>query len=86
MVFGLVASDGKTIPPLFVRQGLKITAEVYREEILTKVMDWLEENYGPAWSRKVVLQQDGATPHTANSTQDFLRQRFGEDGFWAKDK
>ena len=74
------------MPPLFVPQGLKITADVFRKEILVKVMTWLEASYGVNWSRKVVLQQDGATPHTANTTQDFLRERFHEEGFWAKDK
>ena len=29
MVFGLVASDGKKMPPVFIKEGQKINADVY---------------------------------------------------------
>lgn len=29
MVFGLVSSDGKKMPPVFIKQGLKVNTDVY---------------------------------------------------------
>ncbi len=84
MVFGLVASDGNVMPPVFIDAGVKITGPVYRETILQPVMAWLKSTYGVAWKRKVVLMQDGAPAHTASATQTFLEKNFGEDGFWPK--
>jgi hypothetical protein len=57
-----------------------INAERY-QNLLTQFIALLEENERDCW-----LQQDGATPHTANTTTTFLHEFFGErvigGGFW----
>jgi hypothetical protein len=49
-----------------------INAERYKN-LLTHFIALLEENEKDCW-----LQQDGATPHTANTTTTFLQEFFGK--------
>jgi hypothetical protein len=56
-----------------------INAERY-QNLLTQFIGLLEENERDCW-----LQQDGATPHTANTTtflQEFFGERIIEGGLW----
>lgn len=71
MVLGLVASDGRKCPPIFVPTGSRVTAAAYQELLRSHVLPWLQHHYP---DNGFVLQQDGAPPHTANSTQNFLRE------------
>ncbi len=70
MFLGLVASDGKVGPPIFVEPGIKINAPVYQEILRREVKPWIDANYPPPGS--FLFQQDGATAHTAATTQAVL--------------
>lgn len=80
MVFGLVASDGRKMPPVFVKAGVKINTEAYIEILSTKVLPWLKANYP---QQNYVFQQDGAPAHTSNRTQEWLNRNMAE--FWSKE-
>jgi hypothetical protein len=57
------------VGPLFFDET--INAERY-QNFLTKFIALPEENERDCW-----LRQDGATPHTANTTTNFLQEFFG---------
>jgi len=38
------------------------------------------------WRNKVILMEDGAPCHTANVIHDYLRDNWGQEVFWRKDK
>jgi inhibitor of nuclear factor kappa-B kinase subunit alpha len=80
MVFGLVASDGKTMPPFFWPKGTKVNADEYIKVLRSVVKPWVEANYRGV---PYVFQQDGAPCHTANKTQKWLADHLRD--FWAKD-
>ena len=79
-MLGVLASDGKVMPPLWIDRGSKVDSKVYIEQ-LKKVKVWLDDNYGDhtPW----VFMQDGAPSHTSQDTQDWLKESFGADKFWA---
>ena len=78
-MLGVVASDGKVMPPLWIDCNAKVDTAVYIEQ-LKKVKKWLDETYGDhtPW----VFMQDGAPSHTSEQTQTWLKENFGEDRFW----
>ena len=85
-VFGLMASDGKVMPPVCFDVNESVNAKTYVEKILTSVASWVEETYGPGYANRVVFQQNGAPAHTLNLAQKKCKEIFGEDGFWRKDQ
>jgi hypothetical protein len=81
MMFGMVASNGLKMPPVFLKQGLRMGAKEYLEEILQPhVLPWIQKNF-PDLS-EVVFMQDGAPCHTAKSVQKWLSDNLN---FWSKD-
>lgn len=80
MVFGLVSSDGKKMPPVFVPSGVRINTEVYIDILAQKVKPWIEANYPDG---TYVFQQDGAPCHTSRKTQEWLDTNLA--AFWSKD-
>lgn len=80
MVFGLVASDGKRMPPVFIPSGVRINTEVYVNILQESVKPWIQANYPEG---KYVFQQDGAPCHTSKRTQEWLASNLA--AFWAKD-
>jgi hypothetical protein len=80
MVLGIVASDGKKPPPIFVPAGVKINTEAYLELLDRHLLPWLRKNYPQG---NYCFQQDGAPAHTAKKTQDWLRDNLAN--FWPKD-
>ncbi len=81
MFLGVVGSDGKVAPPIWVPPGIKINSDAYVELLCRKIKPWIDATYAPGtW----VFQQDGAPAHTSKKTQDYLRQ----EGwcFWAKEE
>ncbi len=85
MVFSLVASYGKFMPPFFMDRGVKINTKFHLEEILPAVETWCAAEYGANWRKKVVLMQDGAPCNTARVIQAHLANNWGKDAFWAKE-
>ncbi len=81
MLLGVVASDGRVAPPVFVDAGVKIDATVYQELLRRELKPWVDANFAPG---TFVFQQDGAPAHTAASTQAFLAQELGWR-FWGKE-
>ena len=73
MVLGVVGSDGQKCPLYFIKEGLKVNAEVYKRILRTHVLPWLKAAYPDG---KYIFQQDGARPHTANTTREWLRNNF----------
>ncbi|QQP57759.1 Uncharacterized protein FKW44_002849 [Caligus rogercresseyi] len=61
MVLGVVASNGKTMPPCYFRAGEKIDRHVYVKVLRYNVLHWLKANYP---SCNYVWTQDGASSHT----------------------
>ncbi len=79
MVLGVVASNGKKCPIIFVPDGHKVTADSYQALLHRHVMPWLSAKYPEG---NYVFQQDGAPAHTANSTQTFLAKNM--EAHWSK--
>jgi len=79
MVLGVVASDGKKCPPIFVPAGVKVNTEAYIDLLATKVVPWLKKTYP---NGNYIWQQDGAPAHTSKKTQDWLRANMAN--FWDK--
>jgi len=80
MVLGLICSDGKVCPPIFIEAGIKINATVYQDLLKEHILPWLKQHYPRS---NYVFQQDGAPGHTAKKTQRFLQDNFEE--FWPSD-
>ena len=71
MVFTAVASEGRVMPPHFIKAGLKIhTAESL--DILNDVLlPWIRRCYD---ATKVMLVQDSAPVHGAKQVQTYLKE------------
>ena len=80
MVLGVVASDGRKMPPYFFPPGEKVGADEYYRVLRYTVLPWLKANYP---SGNYVWTQDGAPPHTAKKNQNFCRTNFAD--FWPAD-
>ena len=80
MVLGVVASDGKKMPPYFFKPGERVGADVYYKVLRYNVLPWLKTNYPKG---KYVWTQDGAPCHTAKKVQQFCKTNFAD--FWPED-
>ncbi len=47
MFLGIVTSDGKKGPPIWVPEGVKINAHRYQDILREQVQPWIDENYAP---------------------------------------
>ena len=77
MVLGVVASDGKKMPPYFFKPGERVGADVYYKVLRYHVLPWLKTNYPDG---NYVWTQDGAPCHTAKKVQKFCKTNFAD--FW----
>jgi hypothetical protein len=80
MVLGVVASDSKNCPIIFVLDGEKVTANSYQALLRRHMMPWPCATYPQG---NYVFQQDGAPAHTANLTQRFLEKNIVAQ--WSKE-
>ena len=80
MVLGVVASDGKKMPPFFFKPAERVGADSYYKVLRYHVLPWLKTNFPEG---NYVWTQDGAPCHTAKKVQDFCRNNFSD--FWPKD-
>ena len=81
MMFGLVASNGLKMPPVFMAKGMRMGSKEYLEEVLIPhVKPWIDANFPDATN--VVFMQDGAPCHTSKVVQKWLSENIN---FWPKD-
>jgi transposase len=79
MHLGIVSSNGKKAPPIFVPDGEKVNSEVYINILATKLVPWLRKTFPEG---NYVFQQDSAPAHASKKTQEWLRANVAE--FWDK--
>lgn len=77
MMLGIVASDGKKMPPYFFKPGERVNADAYYKVLRYHVLPWLKTNYPEC---NYVWTQDGAPCHTARKVQSFCKSNFAD--FW----
>jgi inhibitor of nuclear factor kappa-B kinase subunit alpha len=80
MMLGIVSSDGKKCPPIFIPSGLKVNTDVYIGLLEQHLVPWLRKNYPEG---NYVFQQDGAPAHTSNRTQKWMAENLAN--FWSKE-
>ena len=79
MVLGVVASDGRKMPPYMFKPKEKIDQHVYYKVLRYTILPWLKANY-PAGN--YVWTQDGAPAHTSDKAQKFCSLNMAN--FWDK--
>ena len=79
MVLGIVASDGNKCPPIFIKQGVKINAQVYQKLLRYNVLPWLKATYP---NGNYVFQQDSAPAHKAKITQEWMKRNLANYWPW----
>jgi len=73
MVWGAFSADRK-FPLVFIDEGVKINAEVYKQKILRQNL--LPQSRILFQDEPWVFQQDGAPSHKANTTQEWCRSNL----------
>ena len=73
MVFGVVSSEGHTMPPYIFEVGLKVNTKVYLDVPKSVVIPWCNQ---VAVGRPWVWQQDSAQAHKSKETQAWLQKEF----------
>ena len=70
MVWAAITPNGRC-PLVFIPQGVKVNAEVYRKSVLENCLrPWADHHFGEeVWT----FQQDSAPSHKARATKDWLR-------------
>ena len=71
MVLGIVASDSKKCPPIFIKEGVKVNAQVYQKMLSHNVWLWLKATYP---NRNYVFQQNSAPAQKAKTTQTWMKR------------
>ena len=66
MVFAAVVSDGKVMPPHFIKAGLKINRAEYLKILEDVLTPWIRRNYDPF---KVMILQDCARAWSQESSE-----------------
>ena len=79
MVWAAISESWRS-PLIFVKEGAKIDANSYIEDILTPAHIEMKKHFK---NRSFIFQQYGAPSHTANKTQDWCESHF--PAFWRKD-
>ncbi len=79
MVLGVVASDGKKMPPFFFKSREKVGVNVYYKVLRYHVLPWLKAK---TRERNYLWAQDGTPWHTANKVQKFCKVNFAD--FWQR--
>ena len=77
MVFLIACGDGYTFGPYFLDNG-NVTAESYRRTMQDIVVPTLQNHYGRRHFQRLVWQQDGAAPHRARGSLEYLNNVFGD--------
>ena len=80
MMLGVICSDGKALPPVWIKGNMD--GPMYKNILSRKVFPVLDATYGKGG---YVWTQDGASCHTSNVVQKYLKRRLGSKGFWSKE-
>jgi hypothetical protein len=80
MVLGVISSKGDVMPPHFFEKGQRVNAKEYIKVLDTVVKPWMEAVAGES---PYVFQQDRASAHTANITQNWLKANLKDQ--WPKE-
>ncbi len=80
MMLGVVASDGKRMPPFWFPKGLRVGAKEYQDVLKDVVKPWLDANYPDG---NYHWQQDSAPGHKAKTTQQWCKDHLAN--FWPAD-
>ena len=73
MVFGLVASNGLKMPPVFLPSGFRMGAKEYSDKVLRPhVLPWVQADFGN--NQNKVPMQSKVPCYTANSVQKVTRE------------
>ncbi len=78
MMLGVVASDGKVMPPYWFPKGLRVGTLEYLDVLQNVVKPWIDQNYE---GQDYVWQQDSAPSHKANKIQSWCKENFCK--FWS---
>ena len=71
MVFGVVSSEGHTMPPHVFEVGLKVNTKVYLDVLKSVVIPWCNQVAG---GRPWVWQQDSTPAHKSKETQAWVQK------------
>ena len=71
MVFGVVSSEGRIMPPHIFEVGLKVNTKVYLDVLKSVVIPWCNQVAG---GRPWVWQQDSAPANKSKETQAWLQK------------
>ena len=77
MMLGVVASDGKRMPPHWFEKGLRLGTKAYLEVMKNMVKPWTDENYPDC---EYEWQQDSAPAHKSKVTQAWCMANL--KNFW----
>ena len=77
---GIVTSNSKKCPPVFIPLNERVNANVYIKIQTKHVLPWIKRTFPDV---NYVWQQDSAPCHTAKMTQEFLKEKL--TNFWGKD-
>ena len=81
MMFGLVASNGLKMPPVFLEKGFRMGAKEYLDRVLKPhVLPWIQQNFQD--QSELIFMQDGAPCHTSKLVQEWLSENLN---FWPKE-
>ncbi len=74
MIFGLITSDGKVMPPHIFPSGLRVNTDVYVKLLEEVVFPWLALQYPP--DQKFMWIQDSAPAHVSKKSMTVLNSKF----------
>jgi hypothetical protein len=77
MVLRVIGSDDQKCSIVFVGTSEHINAIIYQDLLRQHVVPWIQRMYPDG---NYVFQQDSAQAHTAQTTQQFLKETIAE--FW----
>ena len=83
MFFGVVASTGEVMSPVWIDGNLN--ADSYVKLLKKNVLPFINSIKSKHGDMGYAFQQDGAPSHRAKSTQAAMIDLFGKDNFWPKD-
>ena len=73
MVWTGVTNTGEKTPLIFIEEGVKVNQHVYLDLLKNKLVSWINATFGKSG---IILQQDGATSHTANRVEEWCKRNM----------